>query len=268
MIDIHAHILPGVDDGPRDWQESLAILQRGRADGIRGVVCTSHVLDRLDAEVERTLIQKFKALEKIVQENGLDIRLWLGSEIHSQTKFDLTSKVATVNGNGKYLLFELPLGELPQDVGDILFHISMEGVTPILAHPERNVVIIRRPETAFDFVRRGVLLQLNAGSITGDFGKKVKGIATLLLDHRCVHFVASDCHSVRNRPMVLSKAYHVVERRWGRETAERLFRSNPYKAVMGEEIVSQTPVVYAERKSRAGRIFGARLIKNRSHADG
>ena len=263
MIDIHAHILPEVDDGASSWEESLAILRKGIKDGVRGVVCTPHILNRLDEDTENVLTQKFRRLKEKVRKQGLPISLWLGSEMYCSADFDLRSKIATLNGNGKYILLELPLGEIPQGTGDRFFHLSLEGVTPILAHPERNTIILQNPRLAYEFVQRGVLLQLNAGSLTGDFGKRVKQVAIDLLDHQVVHLVASDCHNARSRPMILSRAYRAVEHRWGKDTAERLFRVNPYRVTTGKEITLSIPIPFDNTRSKAGkrsrlRIFGSR----------
>jgi len=263
MIDIHTHVLPQVDDGPGTWEESLALLQRGEEDGIRGAVCTSHVLDRLDERVEAELTEKYETLKHMASKKGLKMSLWLGSEIHTNAQFNLRSKVATLNGNGKYILIELPMGDIPKDVEDKFFHIRIEGVYPILAHPERNSRILQNPQTAFQFVQKGVYLQLNAGSILGKFGKRVKRLAHEMLEHQMVHFVASDCHAPNNRSMVLSHAYEVVDRGWGTETAERLFRINPYKAVIGEDIIALPPLPLEAGKKKSVNLFGFQLFKNR-----
>lgn len=255
MIDIHTHTLPQIDDGPDTWEESLDILRKGVEDGIKGVVCTPHVLDRLDKSVAKEFTQKFKELEKMVINEKLQISLWLGSEIHCHAMMNTDSKVATLNGNGKYLLMELPFGEIPVNMDEKFFHLSLEGVTTILAHPERNAVILRKPQVAYEFVQRGVLIQLNAGSVTGDFGKQVKQVAFEMLNHQMVHFIASDCHSAQGRSMRLSRAYKVVAQRWGRETAERLFETNPHKAVIGEELSPSMPISFDEKQSRLKRIF-------------
>ena len=263
MIDIHTHVLPQVDDGPGTWEESMALLQRGEEDGIRGAVCTSHVLDRLDERVEAELTEKFETLKRMASKQGLKMSLWLGSEIHTNAQFDLRSKLATFNGNGKYTLIELPMGDIPKDVEEKFFQIRIEGVYPILAHPERNSRILQNPKTAFQFAQKGVLLQLNAGSILGKFGKRVKRLANEMLDHQMVHFVASDCHAPNNRSMVLSNAYDVVDRGWGTETAERLFRINPYKSVIGEDIIALPPLPFEEGKRKSVSLFGLQLFKNR-----
>ncbi len=242
MIDIHAHVLPYVDDGSKSWEESLVMLQKGAEDGIRGVVCTSHILDRLDAQIEAKFIEKFKELRRRVENAPFKISLWLGSEIYCGAKLPPESRIATLNNNGKYILIELPLNEIPKEAENIFFRLSLEGKVPILAHPERNSLILRRPKIAFEFVHRGILMQINAGSLTGLFGKSIKRIAFEMMDHHLVHFIASDCHNARNRPLKLSSAYKLVCKQWGDETADRLFKTNPYKAVIGEEIVPPIPL--------------------------
>ncbi|MBN2030823.1 hypothetical protein JW824_11320 [bacterium] len=254
MIDIHAHLLPGVDDGPENWEETLSMLQTGVMDGISGVVCTSHVVDYLSKELENEFKEKFQQLKKTVKRERMGISLWLGSEMHYYASYNHRSKVATLNGNGKYILLELPFIEIPNDVGETIFQIALKGRIPIIAHPERNLTIIRKPELLYELVQRGALLQINAGSLTGGFGRNIKRLATQLFDHQMVHFVASDCHSPRSRPMILSKAYGAISKRWGEDRAEQVLRINPHKAIMGEKIYPPEPIPFDERiRRRRGR---------------
>jgi len=146
MIDIHTHILPQIDDGPMDWVESLNLIKQGMRDGIRGAICTSHVLNRLDEELEGKILYKFDQLKSILNREKMDFDLWLGSEIHCNAQFNVLSKIATLNSNQKYLLIELPLGEIPMDVGEKLFQLSLDKISPILAHPERNSMILLKPQ--------------------------------------------------------------------------------------------------------------------------
>ena len=255
MIDIHAHLLPQVDDGPDSWEESLAIIRKGIADGIKGVVCTSHVLNQLDEELEREFIDKFEELKQRAGEANLKISLWLGSEIHCNAEFNPKSKIATLNNNGKYALLELPLIGIPNDVEEVFFRLSIEGITTILAHPERNNIIAEKLEMAYNFIEKGVLLQANAGSVTGQFGKHIKHTVFEMLDHKMIHFIASDCHSPHRRPMVLSQAYKIINRHYGEKTAKELFVVNPYKAVIGEKISPSPPIP----------IHGNRVKRKRTH---
>jgi len=261
MIDIHTHVLPGVDDGPGNFVESLEMLKVGMRDGIHGVVCTSHVLNRLTPDIEQTFQEKFRKLKELVADEGLGISLWLGSEIMCTASFDLRSPIATINNNGKYLLIELPMGQLPAGVDEVFFNLSLEGIVPILAHPARNAVIQQRPRLVHEFINRGVLMQINSGSVTGVFGKKARQTALLLLEHNLVHLVASDCHSVVSRPMHLRKCHGFIQNKFGSDLARDLFFTNPSKAVAGEDIDIREPVV-PSKKSFLSRLFKTR--ENRS----
>lgn len=248
MIDLHGHLLPQVDDGPSDWEEVQKMLQTGAKDGIQEAVCTSHVLNELSEEVEAKFQFKFQQLQKLVQEWKIPIRLWLGAELHINAKFDPLSPLATIAGNRKYILLELPLTEMPHGTSERLFELFLAKIQPILAHPERNLVLSQKPQMAYEFVQRGVLFQINAGSLTGAFGRYVRKVAFSFLEHRLVHFVASDCHGFRTRSMILSKAYHIVNRKHGQAMADLLFKENPRKAIYGEEISMEEPVPFVKVK--------------------
>jgi protein-tyrosine phosphatase len=249
MIDIHTHLLPQVDDGASDWDESLAMIRQAVRDGIEGAVCTPHVLNVLDEPFESKVLFKFQQLQQLIKKNGIAFTVWLGAEIHCQAKFHPLSRMATLNGNQKYLMMELPMGELPMDAGERLFNLSLEGITPILAHPERNAVIIKNRELVYQFVQQGVMVQINAGSLTGEFGKTIRQTAFELVDRRMVHAVASDGHSAGTRPMLMKKARDLAAEKWGKAVAQRLFYDNPRKMVMGDSIESEEPQAPAEKKS-------------------
>ncbi len=249
MIDIHTHLLPGIDDGPETWEEALLLLKEGAEDGIREAVCTSHVLDRLDQEVERQFGKAFRELEERAAVAGIPVRLWLGSELHCRARFEYRAPLSTFNANGKYLLFEIPMNDFPKEVGQLLFGLTMEGITPIMAHPERNSIVRSHPEILNVLIERGILMQANSGSITGMFGKDVRRAVLTMLEHRLIHFVASDCHSSGSRPMKLQEARTYVAREWGQETAEALFHLNPGLSVRGGEIHTPVPVPF-KKKSR------------------
>lgn len=248
MIDLHTHILPGIDDGPSGFEEALAMLEAGRRDGITGAVCSSHVLDRFDVATESRLADAFSELRKRATLAGIRMDLWLGAEIHMNVSLDPVPPAATIAGGGKYLLLELPLNDIPHDADDKLFQLTVAGFVPILAHPERNAVLVQKPERAFNLVERGVLMQVNAGSLTGEFGYRVRKAAEILLDHGLVHFIGSDCHNLRSRPMRLSDAFRAAARRAGEDTARELTEGNPRRVVTGEPVWTPKPVPFAQKK--------------------
>jgi len=254
MIDIHTHILPGIDDGPQTWEDTIGLVRQGYNDGIRGFVATSHILDNLDTTTESLFTDLFTQLKQRLSDENLPMSVWLGAELHCQADFGAASPLTSFSGAGVYSLVELPLGAIPAHTGDLLFSLSLQGITPIIAHPERNREIQLQPRRAWEFARRGILFQINGGSITGQFGRRTEKTARLMLDNDLVTFVASDCHHAVSRPMILSSAYRVVERRYGNERADRLFRTNPVKAVRGEKILQPDPGPYSQKSNLFSRL--------------
>lgn len=254
MIDIHTHVLPNVDDGAKNWDVALNMLKFGAAEGITRVVCTPHVLDHLDRDLENKFKAQFKLLKSKVAEAEIPIQLYLGSEIHCLAQFDLHSSVVTFNGNGKYMLIELPMAEVPTGFSAMCLQYQKQGVVPILAHPERNLEVIRNPEIVYNLVKQGVLMQVSAGSFLGFFGTRAAMTAFRLLDHRLIHFVASDGHGTGLRNLQLKPAYEVILKRKGHETADMLFIHFPQKAIEGKTIRIPDPIPIPER-NKVGEFF-------------
>jgi protein-tyrosine phosphatase len=259
MIDIHTHLLPGVDDGSDTWDESLALIRQMAEEGITGAVCTPHVLSHLDPATETLLSETFGLLRQKTEQAGLPVKLWLGTELYYNARFDLRSPLVTLNHNGKYLLFEFPMNEIPKDGGSLIFNWIMDGFIPILAHPERNQAICRNPEIAAEFIQRGVLMQMDAGSLLGIFGRNVRRAALKLIDYRLIHFVASDYHHPENRPAeACRKAYAVIARKWGEPYAKDLFYHFPESVLLGRAIQPREPVPMPPGKQPLNTIFEGR----------
>ncbi len=257
MIDIHSHILPGVDDGPDSFEESIEMLRISMEDGVNGMVSTSHVMNKMTPELQKKYQDTFNQLQEMAREAGISMPLWLAAEVHIHSEYDINASLSTLAGNGKYMLIEFPMNEVPREAGDTFFHISLEGITPILAHPERYIRVLQKPKIVYEFVERGVLMQLNAGSITGRFGKPSRNLAFDMIDHNMAHFIASDCHGTRRRTPRLKEAHDVVQKIWGQDRARQLFQVNPYRAVLGETIDAGLPIPLNQK------IKGVRKSKKR-----
>jgi len=158
--------------------------------------------------------------------------------------------VFTINNNRKYVLLELPFGDVPPYADDLFFQLSMKGFKPILAHPERNARLNQNHKMIFDIVNRGTYMQINSGSITGQFGGRIRRLTDDMLARNCVHFVASDAHNASTRPMKMSEAYAHVRDQFGPEMAKRLFYSNPLHAIRGENLETDLPVPFQGKKRR------------------
>ena len=252
IYDIHTHLLPGIDDGAQDWDETMRMVYQAYEDGTTDIAITHHILSEQDYELENEIHEKYEELKERVADARLSLNFHLGAEIFYQHDIKLDHRISTYNDNKKYFLVEFPMQGIPKHVDEQFFEFIIDKITPVLAHPERNVGIINKPERAFEFVQRGVMLQMNAGSITGDFGEQVRQMAERLLDARLIHFVGSDGHNTRRRPIVLKEAYNRIVERCGESMADVLFNQNPAKAMQGLEIRVVEPLPVPPPKQSKG----------------
>ena len=256
MVDIHCHILPGVDDGARNMEESLRMLSRAAAAGVKIVAATPHLIAGTYGIELLNREQMIADLQKAADESGIDIQIKPGVEYYlSSEMLEDTAKLKelTLNNNGKYILVELPMQMIPIYAKDVFFNLNMQGITPVLAHPERNIAICRDPNILFDFVMSGVVVQLNAGSILGCFGKYPKKTARILLTHKLVHVVASDMHS--DDSITQGHALPAVEEVIGSEEASLMFIENPGRILAGEAFHKESPQRFEHERRGLRRIF-------------
>lgn len=251
MIDLHCHILPQVDDGAKNMEEAIAMAVQAYEDGIRTIACTPHFYDGKTFVTGEALKTRLSLLEEHLAQACIDIRLVLGNEgflTPDLLQCIKQDKVFTIN-QSRYLLVELPMNNYPIYVNDLCYELMLMGITPILAHPERYVKIMETPNTVFELVESGVLIQVNAGSLTGRLGKRVQEISQLLLSHDLVHFIASDAHSPRTRRPNISRAIHMASDLIGRDKAFQLVEANPLAILRNQEIEIVEPREIAEKNS-------------------
>jgi protein-tyrosine phosphatase len=242
MIDIHSHLLPQIDDGPVTWDETMAMVRQAFEDGIKEIAITHHILSNVDYQKERDIINKVVLLKNKMADEAIDIRIHLSSEIYYQPDMELSHAISTYNDNKKYFLVEFPMQGIPRQAAEHFFKLVTEGVIPIIAHPERNMGMIKNPHRAYEFVQGGALLQMNAGSIVGRHGKQVKETAQILLNGNLIHFLGTDAHNTRRRPMKLSDAWDTIAMGWGTERANRLFIENAAKILAGRPFNTPDPL--------------------------
>lgn len=251
MVDTHAHLLPFWDDGADSWETSLAMLRMAEEDGIETVVCTPHILSPKDMEHESALWARHADLVSRAGDSGIKLTIHMGCELFAHPGIDLARKMATPAQNGRYFLVEFPMSSMPDFVLKSFFSQVPKEFTPIIAHPERYVRIIQHPEEAFALAEKGAFLQVNAGSLLGIFGGTVREAAFKLLDANLVHFIASDAHDLKARPLRLQAAFAVVEEKYGRERAQRLFADNPARMLAGQDILADPPRPFDKSPQRS-----------------
>lgn len=236
MIDAHCHILPGIDDGPRDIAESIEMAEIAAADGITKIIATPHISDTSlpPGDIEDLVDQ----LNFRLNQKNIPVRIYPGAEVSITTGPEkLTSH--TIN-RSPYILVEFPHDHLPSFAGSILKFLCARGLKPIIAHPERNYSIIRSPETLLNFLNKNVHIQITAASLTGEFGRDIQYCANYLLDSGNVDIIASDAHSRTARPPQLSAAVRHAAKRIGKTAARQLVTANPGAILNGKDLHTDT----------------------------
>jgi len=235
MIDIHHHLLFGLDDGSRDIETSVAMAEMAAADGITHIVCTPHANSyyHFDPAANQEKLEQLRA------RLGDKITLGLGCDFHLSYENieDALKNPAKYTINHKqYLLVEFPDLAIPQQMTDVFYQFLVAGIQPIITHPERNLTIQKNPHRLDDWIERGCLVQVTASSLTGRFGRLAASFSQTLLEEGKVHFLATDAHNLQARPPLMKEVFSLVTKRYGADTAERLCITNPRAAFFGDPL--------------------------------
>jgi len=253
MVDVHCHILPGIDDGAADIQESLAMAQSAICDGVTHIVATPHSSAeyRFDYDRVRQLHGQLQRLvgDRLVLATGCDFHL----NIENLESLKKDARRFCINQRN-YLLVEFSDYSIPPHTAHTLHDMQLMGLHPIITHPERNGIIEATAGMLASWIRIGCYGQVTAASLTGTFGPKARASALRWIEQGLIHFVASDAHNTRGRPLKLQPAYEVVCERFGDVKARALFSENPFAAFEGREL-PYVPEVAPEDKPKAKKRF-------------
>ncbi|WP_260284813.1 tyrosine-protein phosphatase [Peribacillus aracenensis] len=232
MIDIHCHILPGMDDGSADMKESLNMARKAVEAGITHLFATPHHLNEKYVNVKSNIIDRAVRLNESLQEANIPLTIHLGQEvrIHRDIFTSLEKEeILTLDDNGTYILLELPSGKVPTYTLEVIYELLLKGITPIIVHPERNKELIANHKLLFELVQEGALTQITSGSIIGNFGKSIQSFSKKIIKHNLAHFIATDAHNIGSRGFTLQQAYETITKTYGiqrtyyfKENAEQL----------------------------------------------
>lgn len=250
IVDIHTHILPGIDDGSHNIEESIDIINYLYSVGITDIVLTSHYV--LDTSYNCNQLIRSNLLNKLKEKlNNDNIHLYLGNEVYLTDKvIDLLEahEISTIN-NTKYMLVELPLAGYLNNFQSILCDLNSYGIVPIIAHPERYDFIKKDKNRIIELLEFNCLLQCNVDSLTGKYGKHAKKIMKWLLKNDLVQFVATDTHYTDNSKK-LEKAYNKLKKIVGNDKFIELTNTNPTKVLNNKEIVGNLEYLIKEENKQ------------------
>jgi len=240
VVDIHSHILPEVDDGPKTWDVSLEMCRRAAADGISYMVATPHANERYAYDREKLA----GMVARLQHELGDLLKIGLGCDFHLSYE-NIQDAIAHpkryVIDNTRYLLVEFSNYGVPQSTSDSFHRLGDAGITPIITHPERNPILRENLQRVVEWAEQGCVVQVTGSALTGFWGERSQRAAMWLLERQAVHVLATDAHDLEKRVPILSTACEAVEQISGDEIAHALVDSNP------QAIVDNHPLPYFPR---------------------
>lgn len=262
LIDLHCHILPGIDDGAPDLETSLQMARVAVADGITVTACTPHMMPGYYENTAQGVRDAVVALQANLDEAGIPLRLVTGADVHLVTGLasGLRDGSKLTLADSRYFLFEPPHNTAPPRMADAVFDCMAAGFHPLITHPERLRWIEDHYPLMVQMAQAGAWMQITAGSVTGRFGKRTQYWAERMLDDGIVHILATDAHNLRSRSPVLSEAVHAVAERLGQTAANDMVLTRPLAVLENASPATVPAAVGASRQaSRPG--FFQRLFK-------
>lgn len=213
MIDIHSHILPGIDDGAKKISDTLEMINRSFSEGSSHMVATPHYRKGVFETPYSEVLEIVEGINKLIKAEGLNGKVYGGQEVYyTEDLLDFYKEglIGTINGS-RYMLIEFSMNKInKQEALDCMYELGLLGITPIIAHPERYRDVIKDRSFLNDFIDEGCLFQVNVGSIRGDFGKEIKKTAEKLAKDRVYSFIGSDAHNTKNRVTGIKEGIEIL----------------------------------------------------------
>ncbi len=242
MIDLHSHILPGIDDGAADLYESIEMAKIAVESGVTAMVATPHcnIPGMFRNYYDEDYIEVFRELERALEEEGIPLTLYAGMEVYMTSEVpDLLAreKLLTING-GHYILVEFSFDEDPGYVNHMLEKVSKLGLCPVIAHAERYTFVQRDLQLVYYWRKKGYQVQINKASFLGRFGRRARYAAYRLLNHNLITAIASDTHSPYQRTPYMADAFEELAEEYSRAYLQVLFEENPKRICEDKPVVS------------------------------
>jgi protein-tyrosine phosphatase len=258
MIDLHCHILPGLDDGAKTLEEALEMARVAESEGIKTIVATPHIFrGNLASQDFASIQEKRRVLNEALEKYEIQVEVKSGAEVY--ISHNLIDEIRKSRGNlvlngSSYMFIEFPSDHIFPGVKNLFFDIMSEGIIPIIAHPERNSAFIQNASLLYDLVSMGALAQANSGSFLGLYGGRSAEAVRRFLEWHLIHFIASDGHNPRSIPCRLSEAARKAEAVVGKDRALALVKDNPQAVLEDRVIPSMFPPTDPKKLTRSFQI--------------
>lgn len=228
-VDIHSHILPGLDDGAKDEKETLRMLKLAEQSGISDIIATPHYHYRRGHAAPELIRATVERIQQMILESGMKIRLYPGNELYYTHELldAVKSGNALTLADTEYVLLEFSPGVEARRIQNAVYQFLSEGYYPIIAHMERYEVFLKNPGFALEIAEMGAYFQVNAGSITGEHGWKTKYFARRMVKNGLIQFVATDCHDAQKRAPKWDKALSWLDKTCGSTETEKYLQKHP-----------------------------------------
>jgi len=244
LVDIHCHLIPGIDDGAKSSEEALAMARIAVDDGISTIIATPHQLGNFAHNSGQSIRQRTAELQALLDAEGVPLKVLPGADVRIEPDMVdrlISGDVLTLGDHGRHVLLELP-HEIYFPLERVLENLHANGMIGILSHPERNQGLLKQPELFGPLVERGCLMQVTAGSLMGTFGGQSQSIAEWMIQQSLVHFVATDAHGHKSRRPLLSRALHRVAQLTDQDFAVHLCCRNPAAVADGVDLDDHSPI--------------------------
>ena len=239
MIDLHCHLLPGVDDGSKSMDISLKLATDAVKDGIDYALLTPHHMNGVYLNHKQSVIQQTQEFQVELDRHKIPLKVFPGQEVRINgdllTALD-QDDILFADEGGQYLMLEFPDDDIPNYTSNMIYELMQRGIIPVIVHPERNTKIMKQPDILYDLLNKGCLSQITAGSYVGIFGHKVQKFSKQLIQSGQVYIFASDAHNLPNRKYEMTNAFAKLGNEFGNDYVSK-FSENAKRIINGDNIL-------------------------------
>ncbi|WP_338487518.1 tyrosine-protein phosphatase [Ruoffia tabacinasalis] len=257
IIDLHSHLIPNVDDGAQTIEQSLELARQAVNEGVEHMVLTPHHRNGAYLNRKNDVIRYAKNLQEQYEQAGINLKVYPSQEIRLTEHFldDLyNGDLLSLDGAGKYYLIEFPSDRVPSNTNEVFQELISAGITPVIAHPERNHELSSDLHLLYELVQMGCLSQITTSSYSGYYGETLVANSQQMIQHNLAHILASDVHHMKHRPMNVQSAFARLDQEYGQETVQ-YYKDNARNIFNGDKVNKKKPIEPKKPRKKWFRLF-------------